>query len=225
MPALLKDVGEARRLAQVADSRVRWLTGATLLASFAALSGCNYGHVIKEQDAAYCEAKGLPRGTDPNAQCALDREAERDESGAPAAEQQATIPSGPEHLLPPEHPGDVPQTVLKTVAPETMTTIAFAVSMNADCSANDPPVVRISKQPAHGSAQLVQKVDYPRFSLSAIPPGCNGAKLAGIAVEYKSVANYLGADFLEFEATGKNGKHDIFRIPITVEKNPPPDDL
>lgn len=183
----------------------------------AALSGCDKPQAINEEDAAYCEKQGFPRGTDRNAQCAEQRAEELAQSGVVHA-PPTSVALAPENLPGPGHSGALPQEIPRTVPAGATTTIDFAVSLNADCSAGAPPTVKISKQPTHGTARLTERTDYPRFSLSATPVACVARQVKGIALEYAPEADYTGPDLIEFAVVSKDGKNDIFKVPITVKK-------
>jgi hypothetical protein len=191
--------------------------GWCILALVAALAGCDKPQAINEEDAAYCEAQGFPRGTDRNAQCAEQRADELAQSGIVHA-PPTSVALAPAILPAPAHAGALPQEVPRTLPAVVMSTIDFAVSLNADCSADAPPAVKISKQPAHGTARLKERTDYPRFSLSPTPVACAGRQVRGVALEYTPAPDYVGPDLIEFEVASKNGKSDIFKVPITVKK-------
>ncbi len=187
-----------------------------------ALAGCFHAHVIDEQDAAFCEAQGLPRATDANADCAMKREADRIESGAaPPAEDHPAAAAPLLALPPPVHPGGVAQETPATMAPGATTTINFFVSVTPDCSVDGMPSVRIVKQPEHGAVKVIQREDFARASQNALPVACGKKRLAGLAVEYTAKRDYSGDDALEFETITKTGGKTEFKVPITVE---PPDE-
>jgi hypothetical protein len=188
-------------------------------ALLAALAACK-PPILNGEDAAYCEEKeGFPRGTDKNAQCALDRADALEQAGVVRPPPQPTPIAFPPGVLPPPvHPGGIPQVVPRTLVPERVATIDFAVALKPDCSIDNPPQVKIIKQPAHGIATLTERTDYPRFSLSATPAACVADKVQGIALEYTPNKEFLGSDLIEFEVSYKGGKDDLFRIPITVKK-------
>ena len=115
------------------------------------------------------------------------------------------------------------QTTPVSAPPGTTTTVNFAFSINADCSSDGLPTVRIDKQPANGIARAVPRDGFTRMSQAGLPALCSDKKISGVAVEYTPNKNYLGPDFLEFETVTKTGT-TIFRAPVTVEKPQQTDD-
>jgi hypothetical protein len=187
------------------------------------LTGCHTPHVISEQDALYCEAQGLRPGSDANFNCAVKREAEREQDGGVGAAAQSTVtspvalPLSAEPLRPPAHPGGVSQITPKRLAPGTTETINFSISVNADCVFTGMPTVRIDKQPANGTVRVSQRIDFARLSQNGMPETCGDKKISGVSVEYTPNKNYVGSDVVEFETMTRLGRTD-FKVPITVEK-------
>jgi hypothetical protein len=190
----------------------RWMLLFPLLLPVA----CTEPRVVDDADAVYCEKQGLPRGSDVNVRCALDRRKEQEEAGIERPAPQHA-PMAPGFVEPPSRPGGILQIFAKTVPPEATTTIDFIVSLDAECKAGDVPVVAITKQPAHGILKLTPRTDYRRVSLGSIPPACSGAKVAGIAVEYTPNKTYQGLDSIGFTATDHKKLDGIFRVDLTVQ--------
>jgi hypothetical protein len=70
--------------------------------------------------------------------------------------------------------------------------------VRADCSPWELPDAKTTTAPQHGTVEIVPAdlvVDYPKESASA---KCNGRKVRGLHINYKSAAGYTGDD--EFEA-------------------------
>ncbi|MDB5395476.1 MAG: hypothetical protein JWM91_2982 [Rhodospirillales bacterium] len=183
------------------------------------LTGCHTPRVLSEQDALYCEAQGLRPGSDANFNCAVKREADREQDGGVGAVAQPalTLPLSAEPLRPPAHPGGVSQITPKSLAPGTTETINFSISVNADCVFTGMPTVRIDKQPANGTVRVSQRIDFARLSQNGVPVTCGDKKISGISVEYTPNKNYVGSDVVEFATMTRLGR-TAFKVPITVEK-------
>ena len=184
------------------------------------LAGCYAPHVVDSQDAIYCEHQGFRPGTDLNYQCAVDREAERDQGAVPPLDP----PPPPKPFLsaepPPNHVGGVSQETPRSIPPETTRLINFTIAVNADCVAVGLPEVRIVTRPENGTVRVIHLTDFARLSQIGGPPSCTDKKVAGIALIYTPKKYYEGDDLVEFDVATPAG-HTFFKVPITVED---PDD-
>jgi hypothetical protein len=197
----------------------RWLVCATIL-PLPLLTGCFHTpHIIDDEDATYCETQGLIRGSDANAACAIKRETERTESGAPPAAKVHVAPQI-QTPPPPAHPGGVSQTTPIFVTKGLTSTVDFLFSVKTDCSLDELPTLRIYHPPAHGTFQTVQRTNYATSAQGSLPPNCRDKKVSGIALIYTPARDYVGPDFIEFQTTTKSGQ-TIFKVPITVEEPAP----
>src|SRR3569833_1071023 len=85
------------------------------LACLLLLTGCVVPHVVNPEDTRYCESQGFRPGTDPNTQCARERETARDRGEIPALAPEPT----PKPLLStqsaPDHTGGVSQITPRSI--------------------------------------------------------------------------------------------------------------
>ena len=86
-------------------------------------------------------------------------------------------------------------------------------------------MLKVTKQPANGATRIIARDDYPHFSLSDVPVACKDKKMSGIALDYTPARNFAGDDELEFQVVTKTGEDYEFKVPITVEKPAPSDDM
>jgi hypothetical protein len=181
-----------------------------------ALAGCDHAHILNEQDALACEAQGLVRGTDYNADCALKRAEARKEAGIPDPVTEHVIPTGP----PPGtgHAAGATQTTPTYAAAGTTTTVAFYPSINPDCSPASLPAIRIGLPPEHGGVTLAHHEGFARDAKNVAAEPCGGQASEGLAVDYTPSPGFTGVDSLSFWATAKDGVVSSIRVPIAVQK-------
>ena len=89
------------------------------------------------------------------------------------------------------------QTLTRVVASGAKQQIGFYTSLNPDCTANGDVNVRVTKQPEHGTAEIVAATLFPNFEKENIRYKCNQHKVRGQQVNYKSAEKYSGSDTLE----------------------------
>jgi opacity protein-like surface antigen len=86
------------------------------------------------------------------------------------------------------------------------TNLVFLVPLNLSCGTRGGYEIQITKEPEHGTAEVVSATEFYKA-----PPDnntfahCNGKKVNGIAVTYKSTNGYQGADDLEVLELGPLG--------------------
>jgi hypothetical protein len=181
------------------------------------LPGCFAPHVVNPEDARYCESQGFRPGTDPNYQCARDREAERDRGEIPALEP----PPAPKPLISaqsaPDHVGGVSQITPRSIPPETTRIINFSIAVNSQCEVIGEPKVRIGMQPSHGTLRLIRLTDFARLAQSGAPASCGDKRVPGLALLYTpKTKSYEGEDLLDLEVVTPSGR-TFFKVPITIE--------
>jgi hypothetical protein len=76
-------------------------------------------------------------------------------------------------------------------------------------------------QPVHGTVQVVDANQVPRFPADSPRASCNQAPIPGKAIEYRSNGDYRGPDLAVIEARYPSGtiRRDTFRIDV-LEKLP-----
>jgi hypothetical protein len=85
----------------------------------------------------------------------------------------------------------------RIVASGTDQRIGFFYAVNPDCSASGDINIRITKQPEHGTAEIVAATSFPNFTRENIRYRCNQHEVRGQQVNYKSAEKYIGSDTLE----------------------------
>jgi hypothetical protein len=66
-----------------------------------------------------------------------------------------------------------------------------------DCSSMGDSVVRVTKQPEHGTVKTAPGSFYPAYAKEHIRYKCNQHKVQGTLVNYKSEDKYIGPDAVE----------------------------
>jgi len=181
------------------------------------LSGCFAPHVVNPEDTRYCESQGFRPGSDPNIQCAREREAARDRGEIPALAPEPT----PKPMLSvqsaPDHVGGVSQVTPRSIPPETTRIINFSIAVNSNCDVIGEPKVRIGMQPSHGTLKLIRLTDFARLASSGAPVTCGDKRVPGVALLYSpTTKTYEGEDLLDLEVVTPAGK-TYFKVPITIE--------
>jgi hypothetical protein len=182
------------------------------------LAACQNPKTVAAQDAVYCEKQGFPPGTDRNYDCALKRGEERAASGAPEGPDPILTPTPVGPPPPPKRQGGVHQTLELKTGSGITTNLYFAYSLKEDCTADDPPTIKITRQPIFGVAQIVPHVGYSRPSTLIGPVACVDKKVSGQLLEYTPKATMVGVDAVGFQLTRKNGETTAFRVYVTVTK-------
>jgi hypothetical protein len=75
--------------------------------------------------------------------------------------------------------------------------IGFFVSLNPDCTHTGETIVRITKQPEHGSANVVNGTHFPNYPKDSSRFKCNSQRVKDTQVHYKSADKYVGNDTFE----------------------------
>jgi hypothetical protein len=182
------------------------------------LTGCQNPKTVAAQDAVYCEKQGFPPGTDGNYDCALKRGEERYATGAPEGPDPILTPTPVGSPPPPKHAGGVHQTLELKTGSGITTSVYFAYTLKDDCASDEPPAIKITRQPIFGVAQIVPHVGYARPSTLNGPVACVDKKVSGQLLEYTPKATMVGVDAVGFQLTQKNGESTVFRAYVTVTK-------
>jgi dienelactone hydrolase len=104
----------------------------------------------------------------------------------------------------------------KTVEAGTTTTLDFSYGVNPDCSSRGVPRLWLVQPPAHGTAKVAQRSDFPHFPADHPYAACNRLKVPGAAVDYTPASGFTGTDALVFEEVNLDKRDLMFRMAITV---------
>jgi hypothetical protein len=94
--------------------------------------------------------------------------------------------------------------------------LAFETSLNPDCSVIGETVIRLVKNPSHGTATIEDSKDFTAFEAANQRYRCNEQKVRGTAVYYKSVSGYAGPDFASYQIIYPSGIQRQIDVDITV---------
>jgi len=181
------------------------------------LTACFAPHVVNPEDTRYCESQGFRPGSDPNYQCAKDREAARDRGEIPALEPAPEPKPMLSAQSAPDHVGGVSQITPRSIPPETTRIINFSIAVNSQCEPIGEPKVRIGMQPTHGTLKLIRLTDFARLASSGAPVSCGDKRVPGVALLYTpKTKSYEGEDLLDLEVVTPAGR-TYFKVPITIE--------
>lgn len=187
------------------------------------LAGCFAPHLVNPEDTRYCENQGFRPGSDPNFECAKEREAARDRGEIPALPPDPTPKPMLSNQGPPDHAGGVSQITPRSVPPETTRIINFSIAVNSACESIGEPKVRIGMQPSHGTLKLIRLTDFARLAQGGAPVSCGDKRVPGVALLYTpKTKTYEGEDLLDLEVVTPAGR-TYYKVPITIE-NPDADD-
>jgi len=100
-----------------------------------------------------------------------------------------------------------PEALLKKVATRYVPsgiarTLWFLYGAHVDCSAWDSIEVRTIKEPEHGTVEIAPGEGFGQFANGS---KCNGKKMSGVNVNYKSSGGYLGPDEFDLLVLWPNG--------------------
>jgi hypothetical protein len=84
-------------------------------------------------------------------------------------------------------------------------TVWFLYGAYADCSPWDSIEVRTTKEPEHGTVEIVPGEGFGQFAQNSVSAKCNGKKMRGLNVDYKSSGRYLGPDEFDLLVLWPNG--------------------
>jgi hypothetical protein len=89
-------------------------------------------------------------------------------------------------------------------------------SVNPDCSADGTVVVRVLKEPAHGTFGSRTAMVFPSFPSENPRAHCDSRRVSGQEQTYKSKPGYTGPDDLEFEFIYPHGDTKRIDVALTV---------
>jgi hypothetical protein len=84
-------------------------------------------------------------------------------------------------------------------------TLWFVYAANPDCSSQGLIEIRTTKEPAHGTVEVVPGEGFVSFESESMRARCGLKKLRGLSVNYKSSAGYVGSDEFDVMALYPNG--------------------
>jgi hypothetical protein len=73
-------------------------------------------------------------------------------------------------------------------------TLRFATSVNPDCSVREGTEVRKTKDPEHGTVEIVPGQSFSSWKKDTVRSKCNDKKMPGLFINYKSFDGYRGTD-------------------------------
>jgi hypothetical protein len=85
--------------------------------------------------------------------------------------------------------------------------VGFYYSVNPDCSSNGLVKTQLKSPPTHGTVGFVNADGFTNFPANSSSFECNKKKSAGVAIEYTSAKNFVGADQFVVQGIGPNGKY------------------
>ena len=108
------------------------------------------------------------------------------------------------------------QTCARVVASGAKLRLGSYVSLNPDCSATGDVTVRVTKQPEHGTVEIVAATDYAHYPKENIRSKCNQHKVKGTQVNYKAAEKYTGNDEFDLLIIYPSGlaREDHFDIKV-----------
>jgi hypothetical protein len=86
----------------------------------------------------------------------------------------------------------------RVVISGTKTQIGFFHSLNPDCTSSGETIVRVTKQPEHGTTDITTINGFALYKKDNIRARCNEHKVKGPAIFYKSEDKYVGDDTIDF---------------------------
>jgi len=95
--------------------------------------------------------------------------------------------------------------------------LSFLTALNPDCSADSEMTARISKQPAHGAAQIERGVGYASYGKNDQRFSCNRSLAEGYNVNYTPQADFVGDDQFEVEIFSPQGRYRLWKYLVTVK--------
>jgi hypothetical protein len=93
--------------------------------------------------------------------------------------------------------------------------VGVFASMKPDCSPGQLPTVRLKETPKNGTVTVKQG----RFRVTNFKQ-CLAAEVPAFFAIYRSQPDFSGSDELTLEVVNANGKTQLQRIQVTVEKPP-----
>jgi hypothetical protein len=81
----------------------------------------------------------------------------------------------------------------------------FVHSINPDCSSAGDPDVRLVKAPEHGVVAIVSGEGFANYAKDNVRAKCNGKRVHGVNVSYKSSPGYTGTDAFELLSMSPTG--------------------
>lgn len=104
------------------------------------------------------------------------------------------------------------------VASGKQTRIAIYGNVSKECTAGQPPDIKVVKPPAHGTLAVRSGKTKPG-SLAR----CPALEVLAQGVFYQPNPKYMGADEVAFEVKRSDGRNQAVTVKITVSDKPKPD--
>ena len=95
--------------------------------------------------------------------------------------------------------------------------VAFATSLNPDCSVQGEVTPRLTTAPEHGTLTFVKTTDFAHYLEPNPRTACNTKRVEGVRVEYRSAPGYLGDDQVVYDMFFPGGQSNHVTAHITVK--------
>ena len=89
-------------------------------------------------------------------------------------------------------------------------------SVDQTCHADGDIAITVIEQPRGGSILITKTKAYPNFNVLNTRSRCNTLKLPATRVDYQSIGNYLGLDYVTVEAVYPDGAVKRIRVAVSV---------
>lgn len=83
--------------------------------------------------------------------------------------------------------------------------IDFLASVNPDCSSPGLPTVRLVAGPDKGTVTTEKARDFKPFPRGNVRSACNGRRVTGLRVFYRSAKDFIGTDHVQILVISANG--------------------
>jgi len=93
----------------------------------------------------------------------------------------------------------------RVVASGKDTDLGFYTALYPDCTVHDIPILRVVKQPEHGSVETLETISFPNYTKKSPSYKCNQQKTKGVLLTYKSAQKFLGKDAFDLLVTMPDG--------------------
>jgi len=111
-----------------------------------------------------------------------------------------------------------PLVINKTAPVGQMIDIITLNNVNPDCTPGTLGTLRVTQQPMHGTASIVQGESYPSFAANNPRSVCNKTKSPSVSIKYTPAQGFSGSDLMAVEAfTSSGGDSSEIKVLLTVK--------
>jgi hypothetical protein len=104
----------------------------------------------------------------------------------------------------------------RMIASGTKQQIGFFSSLNPDCSASGDVTIRVTKQPEHGTVDVITAMSFPGYPKDSDRYKCNQHRVKGMQINYKSAEKYVGDDAFDLLVLFPSGNAWEARYDVSV---------